>query len=185
MNKYLLVAFALMDVAFYEMSGGADFEPGNTSLVVFAEPKPVMPSRDAQPASVTRANATGLSDIAPSRAVIEPIPDNSAAGGDLVADVPRVASVDPVVDPVQEPEVVAVEQETPTEAETLPDLRFVDGDRVNMRGGPGTDYAVIGRLVRNDMVEVLQDDGNGWLHLRATASGDEGWMAARLVTAAD
>lgn len=181
MNKYLLVAFALMAVAFYEMSGGADFEPGNTSLVVFAEPKPVMPPRDVQTASVSRANATGLSDIAPARAVIDPTPDASDVGGTLVANAP---TADPVA-PVQEPEIVAVASDAPLETETLPDLRFVDGDRVNMRGGPGTDYAVIGRLVRNDMVEVLQDDGNGWLHLRATASGDEGWMAARLVTAAN
>jgi hypothetical protein len=35
------------------------------------------------------------------------------------------------------------------------------------------------------MVEVLKDDGSGWLHLRDTASGQEGWMADWLVTASN
>jgi uncharacterized protein YgiM (DUF1202 family) len=76
-------------------------------------------------------------------------------------------------------------QEVATAPATQPDLRFVDGDRVNVRGGPGTEFAVVGKLFRNDMVEIINDEGNGWLHLRDTVTGDEGWIADWLVTAAN
>jgi hypothetical protein len=35
------------------------------------------------------------------------------------------------------------------------------------------------------MVEIINDEGNGWLHLRDTVTGDEGWIADWLVTAAN
>lgn len=188
MNKYILVAFAFLGVGFYELSGGSDFEPGTNSLVVFAEPKPAAPKE--KPALVARADTSepSLTDIAPTRAparaVVESAPDESVAGLALVKLTPSESPDLPL-----ETETVAA----PAEAEILPepvvqsepDLRFVDGDTVNLRGGPGTNFAVVGKLYRNDMVEVLKDEGNGWLHLRDTLTGDEGWMADWLVTAAN
>ncbi|MCK0150612.1 SH3 domain-containing protein [Marivita sp. S6314] len=186
MNKYILVAFAVMGVGFYELSGGSDFEPGSNSLVVFADPKPVPPRREPQPVAVTRANIqpAELTEIAPVRAPVE------SGNATVLAGLP-LAAVDP--DPVAQdtpgtadesaaaPEIALPEPEP----EPVRDLRFVDGDRVNMRGGPGTNFAVVGKLFRDDMVEVLKDEGNGWLHLRVSATGDEGWMADWLVTAAN
>ncbi|HKK97130.1 MAG TPA: SH3 domain-containing protein, partial [Marivita sp.] len=102
---------------------------------------------------------------------------------DATAGLTLVTLEAPVEEPVVEP--VAVETVEPVVEAPERDLRFVDGDRVNMRGGPGTDYEVVGKLLRDDMVEVLEDSGNGWLHLRDTASGQEGWMADWLVTAAN
>ena len=181
MNKYILVAFAVMGMAFYEISGGSEFEPGNTSLVVFATPKPVVTSPVPQPEIVARADTstTDLTDIAPARAVTDPV----VATAEAVITQAKAGTSIQAAPVVQEP-VVNVEPEP----ETQPDFRFVDGDRgdrVNLRGGPGTDYAVVGKLFRNDMVEVIKDEGNGWLHLRARATGDEGWMADWLVTAAN
>ncbi|MFP7674348.1 SH3 domain-containing protein [Marivita sp. S0852] len=183
MNKYILVAFAVMGVGFYELSGGADFEPGPNSVVVFAVPDPAEP----QPIEVARANiqpteltglaaapaaedgTEGLSGVSLTTATLAPS-DSAAPAEDV-----QVAAV------VSE----AVEQDPVPEPNAAPDLRFVDGDRVNMRGGPGTEFAVVGRLLRNDMVEVIKDDGNGWLHLRVTATGEEGWMADWLVSASN
>ncbi|MFA8386556.1 MAG: SH3 domain-containing protein [Pelagibaca sp.] len=178
MNKYILIAFAVMAMAFYELSGGADFEPGDTSLVVFADPKPSVVAPQPRPEIVARSDNGGsvLTDIAPARAVIEPVVTDAA-----VTVTPAALETEMVVDAPGQ--AAAPAEEVLTIAQR--DLRFVDGDRVNLRGGPGTDYAVVGRLVRNDMVEILQDEGNGWLHLRATETGDEGWMAERLVTAAN
>lgn len=182
MNKYILVAFAVMTMAFYELSGGSDFEPGTTSLVIFAEPKPASPAPLPGPELVARADTdTGLgnlSGIAPTRAVIEPVATDPA----------------PVVVPVALETEIPVETASPettsvadalSEPEQTSDFRFVDADRVNVRGGPGTDYAVVGKLFRNDMVEILADEGNGWLHLRDTVTGEEGWIADWLVTAAN
>ena len=174
MNKYILVAFAFMAVGFYELSGGSDFEPGDHSLVVFAEPKPVMPDPTPKPSIVARAETAALTDVTPARAVIEQ-PETESEQFDL-------ASVAPTSEPT---EVVTAEVEPDPVYIPEPDFRFVDGDTVNMRGGPGTDYAVIGKLYRNDMVEILKDEGNGWLHLRDTITGDEGWIADWLVTASN
>lgn len=180
MNKYILVAFAVMAMTFYELSGGSEFEPGETSLVIFAEPKPMVEKTDERPAIVARADTSirPLTDIAPARAVIEPAVSNASVVVTPVALEPETIAVTP-----EQPELdiqdVAVQQEPSM------DLRFVDGDRVNLRAGPGTDFAVVGKLVRNDLVEVLSDDGNGWLHLRNAATGDEGYVADWLVTAAN
>jgi hypothetical protein len=180
MNKYILIAFAVMGMAFYELSGGADFEPGSNSLVIFAEPKPIQSEPQPVPEVVARAEtgSVGLTDIAPTRALIEPV----------------VPIAEPVITPValaadgdvQAQDTVPVGvQETVSVSQPQPDFRFVEGDRVNLRGGPGTTYAVVGKLFRNDMVEILADEGNGWLHLRDTVTGDEGWIADWLVTAAN
>ena len=180
MNKYIVVAFAVMAMAFYELSGGSDFEPGDNSLVVFADPKPFVLDPKPRAEFVARADTggTGLTDIAPARAIITPVATNSVAPAAPVALSNEVT--------LTEPEQVAATNEIATPVpEAQPDLRFVDGDRVNLRGGPGTDYAVVGKLFRDDMVEILKDEGNGWVHLRATATGDEGWMADWLVTAAN
>lgn len=62
------------------------------------------------------------------------------------------------------------------------DIRTVSGNRVNVRGGPGTDFGIVSRLVRGDAVEVLQDDGNGWVLMRPVDGDVEGWMADFLLT---
>ena len=67
---------------------------------------------------------------------------------------------------------VAVE-ETPAPA---PDLRQVTGNRVNMRSGPSTRYAVMAQLARGHEVQVVADPGEGWVKLRSE-SGRIGWMS--------
>ena len=59
------------------------------------------------------------------------------------------------------------------------DLREVIGDGVNMRGGPGVQYAVVGKLSRGERAEVLREE-SGWAELRL-ASGETGWMAANFL----
>jgi len=63
------------------------------------------------------------------------------------------------------------------------DVRKVSGNRVNVRGGPGTDYNVVSRLVRGDAVEIIEDNGDGWVLMRPVDGGEEGWMADFLLTA--
>ncbi|WP_306155627.1 SH3 domain-containing protein [Roseovarius sp. MMSF_3281] len=70
-------------------------------------------------------------------------------------------------------------------AQPVQDTRRVTGAVVNMRGGPGTAYDRIGKLYKNDKVVVLQKPGNGWIKLRVVETGDVGWMADWLVTAAN
>lgn len=62
------------------------------------------------------------------------------------------------------------------------DIRAVDGDRVNMRNGPGTSFSVLASLPRDTRVEVLTDPGDGWVRLRPINGGPVGWMASYLLT---
>ncbi|MFP7569910.1 SH3 domain-containing protein [Marivita sp. S2033] len=180
--KYVLIAFAFMGFAFYELSGGSEFEPGQNSLTVFAEPNIVDSAlqRPLPTEIVARADtsAAALTDVTPVRSVVEEPPQ--APSGDLT-----LAALDAAL-PAPETGIAAdAENSEPSNLASEPDFRFVDGSRVNMRGGPGTDYAVVGQLMQNDMIEVLADEGGGWLHVRVSATGEDGWMADWLVTAAD
>ncbi len=55
--------------------------------------------------------------------------------------------------------------------ETIPaydqNLHVVVGNLVNVRGGPGTNFAVVGKLIRGTEVEVLDEYGDGWVEWRA------------------
>ncbi|MEO9573250.1 MAG: SH3 domain-containing protein [Tateyamaria sp.] len=71
---------------------------------------------------------------------------------------------------------------TEAPAATEFDIRSVTGDSVNVRGGPGTDFSVVTRMVRGDKVEILQDPGQGWVQLRLVGGGPVGWMADFLLS---
>lgn len=43
-------------------------------------------------------------------------------------------------------------------------------------GGPGTEYDVVGRMTRGAEVEVLIDDGNGWIEMLSMDGDTFGWM---------
>ncbi|MGI9431262.1 MAG: SH3 domain-containing protein [Myxococcota bacterium] len=67
------------------------------------------------------------------------------------------------------------------EASGQPDVRFIAGNRVNLREGPSTEHAVAGQLHRGTPVfpERARED---WLLLR-TVRGRVGWVHAPLVSA--
>jgi uncharacterized protein YgiM (DUF1202 family) len=61
------------------------------------------------------------------------------------------------------------------------DVRIASGDRTNVRGGLSTDYEVVGRLTRGVEVEVLDDNGDGWIEMRSLDGVTFGWMAEFLL----
>lgn len=65
------------------------------------------------------------------------------------------------------------------------DMRTVRPARVNLRSGPGTDFSVAAKLSRGTRVEILRDEGDGWVKLRVEESGRIGWMADYLLVAAN
>lgn len=84
-------------------------------------------------------------------------------------------------------QIVAVSAPAASAAPAAPeasafDVRSVTGDSVNVRGGPGTDFSVVTRMVRGDKVEILQDPGQGWVQLRLVGGGPVGWMADFLLS---
>lgn len=155
MKSYIPVTFFFMAVAFYEMSGGNDFTPA-VALAEPTLPAPVEVVTRAETSTVASLVQVPLIAPAPEAVTEVAMTPPAAAAPELTAETIEVA--------VTEPEPI--------------DLRAVTGRSVNMRAGPGKNYAVIDQLARGDTVEVLEAADNGWVRLRLPETGLEGWMSA-------
>ncbi|MET4127715.1 hypothetical protein ACSSV6_000172 [Roseovarius sp. MBR-38] len=192
MWRFVLISFVFMGWAFYEMSGGAEYVPAPNSIqarALLAAHRPkARPLREnviqiAQaPAEVSRA-AASLEEVGTGRARVV------LASAEVPAVDPRI-----VVPTTVARRGVPVEVATPTpavapavadEPERAEDRRRIVGQSVNLRSGPGTEFARIGGLARDTEVIVLRDDGAGWVKLRVIETGHIGWMAAQLLVAAN
>lgn len=200
MTRFIVVSFVFLGFAFYELSGGGDFDPKETRLSRIETP-PAVDTQPIQTAAVEPApvdapvpeNVTRIKlELSSVDDVLRPSQatrgsqdvqlasldqTDPAAGIDDDILIPSLIVDKPVIEPVDfgaEP-AVAVTGSTKQ-------IRQVSGNSVNVRGGPGTDYSVVNRLVRGDEVEILQDPGDGWVKLRPVGGGPVGWMASFLLT---
>lgn len=162
MKSYVWLTFAFMGWAYYEISGGSDFEPVQTASAAVEQ---------AEPEIVTRANSPTL--LAVSSSNIAPQSQDT----DIMQALTDAVALDSVE---AEPEIVAVVAPV-VEPEEL-DIRAVKGSRVNMRMGPGTRFDVIMTLDGGTKLEILEIDADGWANVSTVDRGIEGWMAARLLT---
>lgn len=216
--RYILICFLFMGWAFYELSGGADFDKDavretRMAALELKEPKPA-PKPRAEPIVVTEAPivvvdtdppaqseptrvSLNLTTLAPSaaapqandisEAVEAAVSDAVEQASDLVprnvgtttssADTPAI--IPSLIDPN---DGVTPQPAEPVETVSFDDIRTVSASNVNVRGGPGTDYGVVGRLGRGDQIKVLQDDGFGWVRFETTDGSTAGWMADFLLS---
>ena len=98
-----------------------------------------------------------------------------------------VTNPDPAPDPIATP-VAATPEPTPEPEPAAEPTRqvtflYVTGTRVNVRGGPSTDYGVIAALGQNTAVEDLGDASGGWREIRLLDTGERGYMSERFLTA--
>lgn len=245
MPRYILISFLFLGFAFYELSGGSDFEPRSKSTPVDTaeatetEPRsaierarlkratevvtlvaaPVIETSDSRLSGTPEQQATPVIQAAvvaspePVEAAVETIetlqPNVStvadASQETTIADVQGTATLglsqfataeDAVIEvaavqeepPLQETNVEeAIDEEEPAvraPAAASADLRQIVATRVNMRAGPGTSHDILDRLSRGATVEVLGDNGRGWLRLRTLPGDRVGWIAERLVSPA-
>jgi uncharacterized protein YgiM (DUF1202 family) len=214
MIRFILIVstFGVLSLAWYQMSGGADFEPGTQTAGL---PSFSVPDNNAAAPEVARAGISGadLTSVAQVAAAPEKSPEKTdviapkldvtlaAAAGTPNSTVEaekavEVASLDTRNDAVQTSDPApgavvervvfgAASQARPEPAESSTDLRRVTGTVVNVRNGPGTGYSVVNQLRRGDAVEVLTDPGEGWVKLQAVDTKRVGWMSARFLRAAD
>jgi hypothetical protein len=61
-------------------------------------------------------------------------------------------------------------------------IRVVIGSSVNVREGPSTEAAVLGKLVRGEEVLVIRAEANGWARVRIEGDGIEGFVATRFLS---
>lgn len=184
MGKFIAFSFLMLGIVFYEMSGGAEFEPELRAPIAVAETQLEPAEAPVAQPEVTRADTASLIQIAapaPTTPIVAPAPAPSVASpasfsGPLPAG--QVVITPAPAAPAQEnttlPQPVA---ETP-----LIDIRAVAGSRVNMRSGPSTDFRVLDTLPRGTEAEILEVNADGWARIRLMSTGQEGWMAERLLT---
>lgn len=154
MTKLMITTCLALLWAFYEMSGGADFEPRHREIVSAAPWN--------QPA-LARQDIT-VAQLQPASFQIAPTLD-----GDVAQDHFTFAAAEEV-------QAVTVEDVAPV------DLRIVAGNRVNMRVGPSTDHTVLRTLARGTEAEVIEIDSEGWARITLVETGQVGWIAGRLLT---
>lgn len=212
MFRFILVSLGFLGWAFYEMSGGSDFDPVATRM---ARIEPLAETPFDAPAEnsnqVVLASASGdVVDTDPfeNEAVtrvslnLTSLQDALDQSGDAAVVTPAVTTVEPAVVPtnvaittasadtpaiipsliVQDDTATATASPAALVSEIGLDIRTVSGNRVNVRGGPSTNFSVVSKLVRGDAVEILEDNGNGWVKMRSVLTGEEGWMADFLLS---
>ncbi|MHA6263191.1 SH3 domain-containing protein [Arenibacterium sp. CAU 1754] len=218
MPRYIIFSFLIMGWAFYEMSGGADFQPRSAMQTADVTEDRTVPARAAPaPILVTQVNRDDAKKLVTKAAIktslakikksdpADVLKDNAAAfaAADNEAKLVQVrASLQqglPLIDQgtgtgtiqlasLATPSIASDANVEPVEtAVRAPvvagtDLREVLATRVNMRAGPGTSHGIITRVSRGQKVEVLTDNGDGWLRLRTLPGDRVGWIAARLLS---
>ena len=122
-----------------------------------------------------------VAEVAP---IEEPTPEVTRTA--LVSPVEVVA---PIVvntpEPAYEPEKVALI--TIPEPAPAPEriIWFVTGSRVNVREGPSTNYAVMGKVTYGEAAEIVSDPDADWVKIRIEGDGVEGFIMKRFMTDVD
>ncbi|KIN73924.1 SH3 domain-containing protein [Sulfitobacter guttiformis] len=193
MKTFILLTFGFLGFAFYQMSGGSDFQPASARLQ--AAPDEVLLT--AQSAPVTRPSTTvaGSTDTITK---IDSTPDVTRVALNLtnVAEANETAAPEPantarIIDSSETPQIILPSLIATTNDSNRPgvgnlvidgDVRTVSGNRVNVRGGPSTNFGVVNKLTRGDEVRILEDNGDGWVRMQPLDGGEAGWMADFLLT---
>lgn len=140
-----------------------------------AAPVVVADSAEAQPA----APAVAVPDQAQR---ILPMPQDNAA----TQPSPMPTAVELAEQAPLQTASIPIEIETDTATETgLPataTLRWVAVESANVRAQPGRYGAIAGRVERNDVVQVLWMEDNGWARIRMEGDGADGFVFGDLLT---
>lgn len=184
MKTFILLTFGFLTFAFYELSGGADFEPASAKFAAIAPDTVEVPKVAAAPAPVAKPDqAVTTASITK----IDHTPDVTRVSLNLT-DVSSAATQRPkakVIDSAETPQIILpslIATTNTSAAASDADVRTVSGNRVNVRGGPSTDHGIVSRLTRGEEVVILEDNGNGWVRMQPVDGGESGWMADFLLT---
>ena len=194
MVRFIIASFALLGWGFYEMSGGSEFEPRTARAAVVSVD--TLPSADPQgtesEVEVTRValDLTSVEDVVPAPKPAPAVEETRAETATPTNDGTwQAVTVLPSLIPAAQPEAEQTEEIELASLDVANDavepqfeVRTVTGNRVNVRGGPGTDFGIVGKLVRGDQVEILDDIGTGWVRFRAVDGDTAGWLADFLLT---
>lgn len=172
--RFITATILLLGLAFYQLSGGNNFEPrSRQAQVVEVASDPVKTTQ----APVFVAKTTDEIDVVKPRNSELRVIKASVKAQDPVKEMPSIlmASLNTVTD-AQDENVNSVASDA-----FAKEVRLVCANRANVRQGPGTNFSVIDRVERGIEVEILQDPGQGWVKFRNTETNRIGWTAASLL----
>lgn len=190
MKTFIILTFGFLGFAFYELSGGSEFEPASARIAA-AHPAVIEPeaqviaaiASEVTPATQTinTASITKIDSTPSVTRVSLNLTNVTEAAEQVVATTPAT-----VTDSADTPQIILPSLIATTDTfDTTPvddDIRTVSGNRVNVRDGPSTDYGIVSKLQRGETVQILEDSGDGWVRIQPVDGGKTGWMADFLLT---
>ena len=81
-----------------------------------------------------------------------------------------------------DPEPEAIAQSAPEQAADG-EVWYVSGNSLNVRAGPSTDDAVVGKLARGEAMLLMTREGDDWARIKIEGDGIEGYVATRFLSA--
>jgi uncharacterized protein YgiM (DUF1202 family) len=133
--------------------------------------------------------AKDAAEITPTKAVTAPALAETTPGlmppaAPLLQGTASLApTVQPVVFSPEKPLIAARKpQIDPPVAEQPVAVKYVKGRVVNIRSGPSTQDAVVGKLNRGEAVAVIWVEDNGWARVRIEGDGIDGFVSADFLT---
>jgi hypothetical protein len=179
-GKFIIIAFGFLGFAFYELSGGSDFdgEALRLSRVDTSSIQKGLPKITVAESMM----ADTPTNLAVTRAAFSMVStDNLAAQAEITQDSSAPTQDEDPASAIVLPSLIASSQSVATSQVPLTandqDLRLVTGNLVNVRGGPGTHFDVVGKLTLGAEVVVLAENGDGWVEMRSLDGATLGWMA--------
>lgn len=139
--------------------------PQQAASVSPATPSAPQTGTDPEPGTADQATAIEAALSAAQEAVTRPQTTPVPAPRPVATAAPE-----PAAEPAPEPAPIA----TPDPVATV---LFVTGTRVNLRAGPSTDNAIVTALVQGTAVEWVGEAPDGWLEIRDTLTGAQGFMS--------
>lgn len=175
MSRFIFLSFAFLGWAFYEVSGGPDFQPRlSAALAAVEEQRPIATSltQDSPPSVADKTNSAPLeTGLIVTRMIVadETVPGRGVTTYSMTNNTL--------------PHGRKLTFSLPAVGESSPQIRRVLGSNVNMRTGPGTQFVVVDNLPLDSRVKLLDGSVRGWVKLRSLDSGRVGWIQRRFISA--
>ena len=183
------IAFYIVMIVFGEDRGQlrAGLRDAPMATVPPAPPVVLADSAEAQPAAPSVAVPDQAQHILPlpqdsADAQNSPMPSAVELAEQALlqtASIPIEIATEAVTETVTEAVTGTV---TGTDLPATATLRWVAVDSANVRAQPGRDGAIAGRIERNDVVQVLWMEDNGWARIRMEGDGADGFVFGDLLT---
>ena len=171
--------------------GGRDFGQLRPGLAVAAAEAKALPVAVVVPAVETAALAPDVAAVVPDLAmpvVVAPVVAAVVVPA-VVAQVVVAVAPAPVVEPAGTGVfTLATYADAPVatatpEASADGEIWYVAGNSLNVRSGPSTDDAVVGKLTRGEAMLVVAREGDEWARIKIEGDGIEGYVATRFLSA--